>query len=108
MNSKYLILIATMLLFSFCQKQANYTLSEEQLVEILADVHVAESVINKAGKELKDSMILLYMDQIYQIHKITEAEYIANLELLKKDPKKMSAIYEKILIYLKKEEVKNN
>ena len=108
MNTKYLILMGFLFFFSFCKQEEHYSFSDEQFVAILSDVHYAESVIQRAAQELKDSMITKYMDQIYQIHHITEAEYKRNLNLLKKDPKKMSAIYEKILADLKKKEAKNN
>ena len=109
MKSKCWFLLLAILQFWACKdSEPKYSFSDPQIIEILSDVHIAESFLHRSPVDLRDSLIFVYMDQIYQIHDITEEQYIHNLKILRKDPEKMNYLYEKILENLKKKEAQNN
>ncbi|HFC00337.1 MAG TPA: DUF4296 domain-containing protein [Phaeodactylibacter sp.] len=77
-------------------------LSEEQMVEVLADIHIAEAGILSLNKNLKDSMATVYYHQIFEIHQVKEADFFHDLELLRKSPKQMENTYGNVIVAIEK------
>ena len=87
------------LLLTACNKNEapQLSLTEEKLLDILIDVHVAEGSIQNIYGPEKDSLIDLYYQQIYKIHDITEATFNENMKIIRRNPAYVEKIYKKIV-----------
>jgi hypothetical protein len=84
-------------LFSCGPKPAVLPIEKERLIPILVDVHIAEAAVQSLRKQEKDSVIQVYYDQIFEIHKISEDDFYASMEVLKQDAYQLEQIYEVVL-----------
>ncbi|MEN0002692.1 MAG: DUF4296 domain-containing protein [Bacteroidota bacterium] len=85
-------------LLGACQPSiSSLPIEEEKLIQVLTDVHIAEAGLQNLRGAVKDSTAILYYNQIYSIHGITEDDFMQSIEILKQDPKRMNAIYTLVL-----------
>ncbi len=77
---------------------------EEQLVKVLADIHLAEVAGHNLFGLKKDSVEALYYRQIFTIHQIDSADFFHSMELLRKEPEHMRAVYDQVIELLGKME----
>ena len=84
-------------LFSCGPKPAVLAIEKERLIPILVDVHIAEAAVQSLRKLEKDSVIQVYYNQIFEIHKISEDDFYASMEILKQDAYQLAEIYEVVL-----------
>jgi hypothetical protein len=80
-----------LLLFN-CSRDESH-LSDEELSNLLADVHISELSLKRHDEELRDSLKELYIDRLCKIHDITREEMKYELELLNDDRERQSDIY---------------
>ncbi len=97
---------ATMLLLTCCLNlffcgcetpEEKPRIPEEQLINVLADVHIAEAALQALRGQTKDSMSQAYYQQIYTIHGLDSVEMQQTLEALRKKPEEMKALYDKVM-----------
>ncbi|MEM7104158.1 MAG: DUF4296 domain-containing protein [Bacteroidota bacterium] len=101
-----------LLLFINCGKNGNpglnLTYQEEKLVRILADIHLAEAVIQSIPASKRDSLSELYYAYIYEIHETNEQEYLRNRKALLSEPSEADKVYEKVIETLSKKEAEKS
>jgi hypothetical protein len=80
-------------------------LKKDQMVPILADVHIAQAVavMNAASDTTRYSMSDL-MNYIFKIHYITKAQYDSSISFYTKHPEMMSQIYDSVITELSKKQ----
>lgn len=83
-------------LLSACSSDPALPLSDDRLVVILADAHVAEAAVQSLSGDYKDSVIRVYYAQICEIHQVSEADFYQSVEQLTLQPEKMDKIYRKV------------
>lgn len=76
-----------------CDNSPDYSMDESKMAEVICDLHLAESAAAQQEGSRKDSIIQLYYRQIYEIHSISENDFIKNMGLLKTDLEKMERVY---------------
>ena len=107
-----ILLFSFLLVITSCTKEeAPYQLSDEQLVDIMTDIHISESASQHLSLLMRDSMVVIYLDQILEIHEISKEIFEPTYQKLKRDPKKLQVIYTKVIdklniLKVKKEEKK--
>ena len=81
------------------------TLSEAQMVEILTDIHLIEGA--KVGNKIMGDTIPapVYFRKVYKKYNITEQEFEENYGFYSRNPKLMTAVYQKVIENLSKMEV---
>ena len=90
-----------------CTKdEAVYQLSDEKLTAILTDLHVSESATQHLSLAFRDSMVVVYLGQILEIHEVSKEVFEPEYQKLKRDPKKLQVIYEKVIKRLEKMKLK--
>lgn len=77
-------------------------MSEDRLIPILCDIHIAEAALSKINGTIKDSAATKLYGQIYEIHGVTEAELDSCLIRIKKEPLLSEAMYTKVMTELEK------
>jgi hypothetical protein len=70
---------------------------EEQLVVVLADMHLAEAAAQNLSGALKDSTLQTYYRQIFTIRQVDEEGFRNCFEVLQEDPERLNLLYEKVL-----------
>ena len=90
------------------EEEEQPVLSEEKMIEVLTDLHIAEAGILSLSKNLKDSMAAIYYNQVFEIHEVKEADFFHDLELLRKSPKRLESTYGKVIVAIEKLEVKKS
>lgn len=72
-------------------------LSPDQMIEILTDVHIVEGA--KIGRKIMGDTLLMddYYNKVFAKHSINKIMFEENFRYYSSEPKKMDAIYEKVV-----------
>lgn len=95
------ICLVVVLALSQCQSPEQTRLSEETLVRIMADLHIAEAATTGLTGFRKDSLLYLYYEQIFALHGVKRADYEHDIRLLSRDEDRMMRIVEEAEALLK-------
>jgi len=91
-----------------CTKpKAKLSISEEKMVNLLADAHLVEATLQSNSATLKDSLTKLYYEQLFEIHEVSEADFRSNLKVIEQDAQMMADIYAKVMDELSKREAEH-
>lgn len=103
-NINWLILFLIISCYS-CHKKNTYILNEEEFIDILVDIHIADAFYsNNQYGVLKLSEIdsAVYYKAIFEKHEIEKARFDSTLKAYTIQPDVMESIYDKIIDRLKK------
>ena len=99
-----LILIGILLVCTIgaCNPDRSYRLSSEKFVAVLTDIHIAEATVRgmdekEMGKEIIDSINQAYYAKIFELHEVSETDFVHDYEMLMEQPEQFAQTYEKIL-----------
>ncbi|MDX1665670.1 MAG: DUF4296 domain-containing protein, partial [Saprospiraceae bacterium] len=80
-------IILMLLMLSCGPREEKLSLEEEKMIQVLADVHLAEAAMQNTSGPVKDSIAEVYYRQIYEIHDLSEQEFEENMRILRRNPK---------------------
>ena len=92
-----LIFCGSICFLSCQQEEIKPQIPDEELIKILTDLHISEAAILSLNQKIKDSISVVYYQQIFEIHGVTDSVFYSDLEILRKDSKKLEKIYLKVL-----------
>ena len=92
---KYLLIISAFC--CSCQETEELNLSEEKLIQVITDAHISEGAAQNLMQPIKDSILNLYYQQIFEIHQVSEAQFKADMQILARNTKLSKRIYEEVL-----------
>jgi len=72
--------------------------SDDQLISILFDVHVANRLVNSNPKELRDSLKNMYFAQLQQIHDLQGMQLDSIIDLIHIDNTRQLRIYDSLAV----------
>lgn len=72
-----------------------HQLTDEQLVNLMFDLHLAEVIIPTMYKTQQDSIKVLYWKKLTDAYHLSEEELRSEIELLESDPEKHKLIIDK-------------
>lgn len=75
------------------QRFKKLSISQEVLVPLLCDVHLSEAALQNVHGALKDSLAVVYLDQICKIHNISRERLDEVLAELRNNPDAMKKTY---------------
>lgn len=75
----------------------NYQLTNEKFVEILTDLHISESATQHLSLSYRDSMAIVYLNQILEIHEVPSDVFEPEYNELKRDPEKLAKVYDLVI-----------
>ncbi len=101
----FLFYLATFTIMGCGEKPQAISISEEEMVPILRDVHIAEAALQALSSNSRDSMAEVYYLQIFKIHGVTWDDFEQTMGVLREDPIRLERIYEKVMEELAKEDV---
>lgn len=95
---KIIILIALCLLGFGCGGggDADPVIPESKLAPLLVDVHIAEVAIQDAPAAAKDSVATLWYNFVFKEHGVKQEDFEKTMRVLRKDPKRIGKLYEKV------------
>lgn len=73
------------------------TIPIETMSKIMGDVHMAEGALLNVPYARKDSMRIVYYEQIYEIHGVSEESFRQDIEYYQTHPKVMEGLYEIVI-----------
>ncbi|MFC4873743.1 DUF4296 domain-containing protein [Negadavirga shengliensis] len=98
---KYLILFSCLLLALSCgrNRPPEGILTEDEMVSILVDIHMAEGFVQSLSIPYDSSKKLypVLEKEIFEKYEITDSTYIASLKYYLRDAAKMEAFYERTI-----------
>jgi len=98
--SKLIFYVLTFVICSLgCAEEEgfSYQLTDETLIDILVDLHISESATQHLSLNFRDSMSIIYLDQVLEIHEVPKEVFEPDYIKLKQDPQKLVGIYEKVI-----------
>ena len=102
----FILLLLTSSIFLSCkQEEIKLQISDEEMVKILTDLHIAEAAILSLNQKLKDSITVIYYQQIFEIHGVTDSVFYSDLEILRKDSKRLEEMYQKVIVEIEQLDV---
>jgi len=111
LNKSVVFLITVIaLMSSACYREMDFpdaALSKEKMIDILADVHIAESKIADYtgwSQEARDSLLVIYYNTIFEMHKVKSEDFDQSMNAYMQNSEALSKIYEKVLEKLQKDE----
>ncbi|MEI6407854.1 MAG: DUF4296 domain-containing protein [Bacteroidota bacterium] len=92
------ILIVCLQLLNSCgqTKTAAPTISEDEMVRIMADLSLAEAATTHLNGYPRDSLNQVYFKQVFEMHKITMEQYEQNLRMYATDLSTMERIVKNV------------
>ena len=78
MKSGFVLICCFFFIGYGCHKAERQGIPNEKMINVLIDVHLIEASLLGFSNEQKDSLSGLYYQQIYEIHSISEEEFINN------------------------------
>jgi hypothetical protein len=98
-----LSLVLLLALFAACQDdKPAFHHSEELLVLLLADMHMARAAVQQAPREERDSLYDQLFLQICSIHQVDKQALERDVDLLLSDPERAEKLYDAVLEILEK------
>ena len=85
------------LLISCGEKEIPIPLSEEKMIAVLIDMHMAESMIEKLPVLDRDTVGNVYYRMIYRTHGISKEDFDESISILREDPVRLNKVYSEIL-----------
>ncbi len=71
-------------------------LSDDKLVMVLTDVHVAEAALQHLSGPIKDSMAEVYYEQVMTMHGIERDDFDTCIVRLRENPERLQYIYGRV------------
>lgn len=102
MKNLLIPIILMVTLFSCNEEKLSLSMDKEKLVDILADMHVAEEMIGKFREEDKDSVRNLIMNEITEIHQIDTSTIFSEIRLIQNNPELGLEVYGEVYTRLEK------
>lgn len=100
-----LLLFASNAFLSCKQEEIKLHIADEEMIKILTDLHISEAAILSLNQKIKDSISAVYYQQIFEIHGVTDSVFYNDLELLRKNSKKLEQIYQKVIVEIEQLEL---
>lgn len=76
------------------------------MIEVMADMQLAEASMQRLTKKIKDTLSLRYYDEIYEIYGIDEEAFLHNIKVMENNPKLAKRVYDAVMEKISKEENK--
>lgn len=78
-------LISMFFLASCTEKLPSPIIPDERTTQIMVDLAVAEAAVQPLNGYQKDSLMMVYFSQVFEIHGVTKAQYEENMKILSQD-----------------------
>lgn len=98
---KILILYLSLILLASCKKEQKPegVLSEDQLVSMLIDIHLAEGYVSVLPIHYDSSRVLypLFEKEVFEKHQVPDSVFKSSLEYYMRDARVMEKIYSRVI-----------
>jgi|ERR1039458_9699160 hypothetical protein len=110
----YVLIVLMPLIIQSCSAPVvvipNDVLSQEKMVEVLTDIHLAESAITLkfTNKDTSKLQAKVFYDFVYKAHKTTKEQFSKSYDFYVAHPELLNKIYDDVLIELSKKQAEVN
>ncbi len=99
---RYFFGLLILLIGLACKEKEQVIEVDRRMLNVLADIHFAESAASMYPKLQKDSLIKVYYNQVFEIHEISEDSFNLWIDAIQANPKEAELLYEKLTEEIKK------
>ncbi|WP_200976111.1 DUF4296 domain-containing protein [Echinicola sp. 20G] len=91
-------------------KQPKYLLSEDEMVGIMVDIHMAEGLASSLPVSYDSSKKLypMFENRVFEKHQVADTTYTKSLEYYLRDAEKMEELYARVIDSLNVKEKEGN
>jgi hypothetical protein len=79
-----------------CSKGGKMPIPQKRLVLVTVDMHYAEAAVQNVYGKQKDSLLKVYYQEIFQLHKVKQEDYIESIRILQNDSKRFDQFYNEV------------
>ena len=100
MKNYFIILISSILiLVSSCKEKQNYLIPQDEMIDVLVDIHIADGVLNTASFSYEDEQLRPenYYKNVLEKHHLTRLEFDSALSQYTQDRKNYLKMYDKVI-----------
>ena len=95
---QYMLVLTLALSWYSCRdEEIPVPLSEDKVIDVLIDIHMAESMLDKLPVADQDTVGHVYYRMIFREHGVSQDDFDRSMAVLREDPVRLNAIYEQIL-----------
>ncbi len=91
-------------LFGSCNPEEKETqaqiLPKEVMIKVLADAHLAEAALQNYHGSKRDSLAILYYEQIFAIHGVRKEDFEYTYDQMRQQPEQLDEIYGEVMARL--------
>ena len=73
-----------------------YTLTDEQLSNLMYDLYFSEALLMGHGGERRDTVRTVFWERMTEVYNMDEAALRAEIEKLKSDPEKLKMLFDRV------------
>lgn len=95
-----ILMLSAIIWLTACSDKADWSIEEEKMVRILADLNISDQIIRKYPAVYRDSIREVLTQSLLEIHNISQGKLDTNLYLYQTDLEKYKAISEQVLMRL--------
>lgn len=90
--------VLMMLVMLSCEEKVkqDYTLSDEQLAQLLFDLHFADVILPGHTAEQRDTITTIYWQKLSENYNLTEEEIREEVRKLESEPEKLKEILKRV------------
>lgn len=91
-----MVLIVLLLISCVATPKQKYRLSDDQLVDLMFDMHLGEVLLPEFPKHKQDSIKEVYMQRLTEAYGLTREEIREEIDRLSSEPDKMKLIISRV------------
>lgn len=101
------IFLSLFYILSCRSSEKKMPVSREKFLEVMADIHTAETIYENESTYMKDSLSALYYPQIFERNGITAKDYDSSMGILSDNPVMMKRFYQDVIKKLQERSVQD-
>ncbi len=95
-STLYLVILALSFIACKSSEKKTYRLSDDQLVNLMFDMHLADVLLTEFPKHQQDSIKAVYLKRMTEVYVLSEEEIHEEIHKLESEPEKMKLIIGRI------------
>lgn len=95
-KSKASVLFLFLTLFSCKNESQKWLVTPSKMIDVLADIHIAEAAVEGDVPTMKDSIMTLYYAQIFDKNGVSKADFDSTFTIASRQPQRLQNLYKEV------------
>ena len=93
---KAFVLFSFLTLFSCKNESQKWLVTPSKMIDVLADIHIAEAAVEGDVPTMKDSIMALYYPQIFAKNGVSKADFDSTFTIASRQPQALQNLYKEV------------